>query len=89
MDFEKLELAFKSQKRYFVFQYWETKGTMVTAMEKPITIHDFGGFTQALFDVQYPAAGSRIGTTKPKKWLAELILDWIKNGIGPWSLECN
>lgn len=43
--------------------HWETKGTFVTAMEKPQTIHDFGGFPQALFDVQYPAPGS--------KWLAD------------------
>ena len=38
--------------------HWETKGTLVTAMEKPQTIHDFGGFPQALFDVQYPAPGA-------------------------------
>lgn len=38
--------------------HWETKGTWVTAMEKPKTIHDFGGFPRALYDVQYPAPGS-------------------------------
>ncbi len=40
-----------------VSAHWYTKGTMVTAMEKPKTIHDFGGFPEALYKVQYPAPG--------------------------------
>jgi 4,5-DOPA dioxygenase extradiol len=38
--------------------HWLTNGTHITAMEAPKTIHDFGGFPQALFDVQYPAPGN-------------------------------
>ena len=37
--------------------HWQTRGTAVTAMAQPRTIHDFGAFPQALFDMQYPAPG--------------------------------
>ncbi len=41
-----------------VSAHWLSSGTWVTAMDFPPTIHDFGGFPQALFEVQYPAPGS-------------------------------
>ncbi len=38
--------------------HWMTKGTWVTHMSHPKTIHDFYGFPQKLFEVQYPAPGN-------------------------------
>ncbi|MCA9138739.1 MAG: 4,5-DOPA dioxygenase extradiol [Planctomycetales bacterium] len=38
--------------------HWFTRGTKVTAMKTPRTIHDFGGFPKALHEFQYPAPGS-------------------------------
>lgn len=40
-----------------VSAHWLTRGTHITAMPSPKTIHDFGGFPDALFEVQYPAPG--------------------------------
>lgn len=41
-----------------VSAHWFSRGTKITAMDFPKTIHDFGGFPQALFDVQYNAPGN-------------------------------
>ncbi|CAG0992606.1 4,5-DOPA dioxygenase extradiol [Flavobacteriales bacterium] len=69
--------------------HWETKGTFVTAMQNPPTIHDFGGFPKALFDVQYPALGSPDLAKETKSLITktEIGLD-DKWGLdhGAWSV---
>ncbi len=69
--------------------HWETKGTWVTAMEKPATIHDFGGFPKALYEVQYPAPGNPTLAKETKQLVktADVQLD-EKWGLdhGCWSV---
>lgn len=66
-----------------VSAHWETKGTYITAMEKPPTIHDFGGFPQALFDVQYPAPGSKSLAVETQRIITKTTL-----GLdGEWGLD--
>ena len=69
--------------------HWLTKGTMVTAMPQPRTIHDFGGFPQKLFDVEYKAAGSPDFAKKTSQLITktEVISD-MEWGLdhGTWSV---
>lgn len=69
--------------------HWLTRGTHITAMEHPQTIHDFGGFPQALFDVQYPAPGNPVLAKETAslihKTLVELDHEWGLDH-GTWSI---
>lgn len=69
--------------------HWLTKGTFVTAMEHPKTIHDFGGFPKALFDVQYPAPGNAALANETKNLITKtnvgLDHDWGLDH-GTWTV---
>lgn len=62
-----------------VSAHWETWGTLVTAMEKPRTIHDFGGFPPELYREQYPAPGST--------WLAGEIRNCLTLSRAGYDLD--
>ena len=72
-----------------VSAHWFSKGTKVTAMDFPRTIHDFGGFPQALFDVRYPAPGNAALACETAALLqsahVELDHDWGLDH-GSWTI---
>ncbi len=74
-----------------VSAHWETSGSSVTAQERPPTIHDFYGFPEELFAVEYPAPGA--------PWLAARVREVCRThpvtldqgwGLdhGAWSVLC-
>ncbi|GAB3993467.1 4,5-DOPA dioxygenase extradiol [Spirosoma daeguense] len=72
-----------------VSAHWFTRGTKITAMDFPETIHDFGGFPKALFDVQYPAPGNptlaKETASLIKSAHVELAHDWGLDH-GTWTV---
>ncbi len=69
--------------------HWYIEDTAVTAMDRPRTIHDFGGFPEALYECQYPAPGDRVLAGRVRELLAptpvRLADEWGLDH-GTWSV---
>lgn len=76
-----------------VSAHWYFPATAVTAMSQPRTIHDFGGFPQELYQVQYRAPGSPELAERVRQLLAPLPVgkDQKSWGLdhGTWSVLCH
>jgi len=72
-----------------VSAHWFTRGTHITAMDFPKTIHDFGGFPKELFAVQYPAPGNPVLAKETASLIhstgVELSHDWGLDH-GTWTI---
>lgn len=78
---EKIE---KPEAILCISAHWMTEGTWITSMEKPKTIHDFYGFPQVLFDIQYPAPGRPDVAEAIRK---EIVAPPIHLDNGAWGLD--
>lgn len=70
-----------------VSAHWCTRGTAVTAMAQPRTIHDFGGFPRALFEVRYPAPGSPALARRAQQLLAPTAVHLDEDVTRGWGLD--
>ncbi len=73
----------KPQAILVVSAHWLTRGTKVTAMEQPKTIHDFGGFPKKLFDQQYNAPG----TPELAKYTKSIVTSTEVGLDSEWGLD--
>lgn len=69
--------------------HWYIPSTAVTAMDRPRTIHDFGGFPGALYEMRYPAPGDPKLALRAQELLkpidVKLDHDWGLDH-GAWSV---
>src|SRR3569623_2121766 len=70
-----------------VSAHWYTRGTAVTTMAQPRTLHDFGGFPRALFEVQYPAPGSPPLARRVQQLLAPTAVHLDEDATRGWGLD--
>jgi 4,5-DOPA dioxygenase extradiol len=72
--------------------HWFIPATAVTAAEKPRTIHDFGGFPRALYEMRYPASGDPHLARRVQQILepTHVLMDdsWGLDH-GTWSVLCH
>src|ERR1041384_2424703 len=68
--------------------HWETNGIHVTASENLSTYHDFGGFPEKLFAVEYPVKGALSLIPELEKLIAEPVIRDVERGLdhGAWSM---
>ena len=72
-----------------VSAHWLTDGWQITADVAPRTIHDFGGFPQELFEIEYPALGSPALADRVQELLnVPIVMEENEWGIdhGAWSV---
>jgi len=69
-----------------VSAHWYLPGTSVTAMDRPRTIHDFGGFPRELYEVQYLAPGSPELARRVRDLLAPFRCNLMRL-VGAWITE--
>ncbi len=72
--------------------HWYLPATLVTAMDRPRTIHDFGGFPPELYEITYAAPGDSELATRVQELLAPLEVGRDQRwGLdhGSWSVLCH